>query len=74
MNIVINATPKSKRPKGLPKRAGKKKANAESKYRSRKARAEARNNAQIEAAKRNRARGYTAWDEARAKRHAKRHP
>lgn len=74
---VIKATPKSKRPKGLPKRTGKNKDTKAARYAAIQARKAARREKNEAQAKKNaalRAQGLpTPWEIAKAKRHAKRH-
>lgn len=76
--LVIKATPKSKRPKGLPKRTGKRKDTKDARYRAIQAHKAARreaNEARAAANREKRAAGIpTAWEISKAKRYAKRHP
>ena len=71
--LVIKATPKSKRPKGLPKRTGKHKETKQARYNAIQARKAARRAKQEAAHARNVERGYTAWDVAKEARRAARH-
>jgi len=72
--IVIKATPKSKRPKGLPKRTGKRKDSKAARYSALVKKKAARNAAQEAQHKANGKRESTPWQDAKAKRFAKRHP
>lgn len=70
---VVKISASKKQKKGLPKRTGKKKASAQAKYDARARKRAARQAAQDAAHARNVERGFSAWDEAKARRAAKRH-
>lgn len=70
---VVKISASKKQKKGLPKRTGKKKATAQAKYDRRAKKRAARQAAQDAAHARNVKRGFSAWDEAKAKRFAARH-
>jgi hypothetical protein len=70
---AVKITSSKKQKKGLPKRTGKKKATAQAKHEARAKKRAARQAAQDAAHARNIERGFSAWDEAKERRAARRH-